>query len=256
MKYIKFFENFQNEEYPDVFNRKIQRGSKLNADEYIDDPSQRNVDIGISDNIDDYQFFMKNWKNLGIPDPTKSVHMYFRPKNNINKYGSTYDVFPLKGSKFGFTTNINGVGDFYFGDLENKMHNWKLNHIGYGEKVSKYQLDLIEKGIVGVLDYEDLVKMSEESGETLHIWTESKCLMKKFIHPSQIEKQKRISDRLENKSPIKDSFSIGPLKLGDFRERGLTDDNIRDFLRSHSRSVSNSSREESLNVLDNFKSSL
>ena len=83
MKYLKIFEEF-NDEFPDVFNGTLKRGVKIDKDEYIDDPKSRKVRIGDCDE-DHYREFLENYSKLGIPNPTKSVHMYFRGELN-DKY--------------------------------------------------------------------------------------------------------------------------------------------------------------------------
>ena len=169
MKYLKLFENFQSN-FPDVFNKTLIRGSRVDKDEFIDDPSQRTIHLGDAAHNKDYRKFMTSFTNYGIPDPTKSVHMFFRPKSKENdKYGSAFEIMPQEGAKFGFTKKITGGG---LGQLFFK--NWDELPI------VEYQQQLIDSGMVGYLSYEELIKMSKEEGDTLHVWTESPCLHKKI----------------------------------------------------------------------------
>ena len=68
-----------------------------------------------------------------------------------------------------FQTNI----EDYLNDYEDKNK--------YLEEITEYQKKLIDLDLVGILTYDELIKMSKEEGETLQVWTESPCLHKKVI---------------------------------------------------------------------------
>ena len=112
MKYLKLFEEFT-DNFPDVFNNSLIRGVKVDKDEYIDDPKSRNVRIGDS-NEDNYREFLFNYSRLGIPDPTKSVHMYFKPSGDLmgmlDHFGRTYNIIPQEGATFGFNKELRNGG--------------------------------------------------------------------------------------------------------------------------------------------------
>jgi hypothetical protein len=113
MKYLKFFEYFNQSEFPDVFGEKLLRGVRIDKDEYIDDPDKRSVRIGTMEN-DDYRAFLKNYTKLGLQDPTRSVHFYLNPTQEetgvMGYYGNTYRVLPEKDAKFSFCKELRNGG--------------------------------------------------------------------------------------------------------------------------------------------------
>jgi hypothetical protein len=78
--------------------------------------------------------------------------------------------------------------------------------------------------------------MSKESGDTLHVWTESPCLHKKI------------------KKETKDNT---PFKSGsdeDFTDRGINDQMREKFYMKHGREVWDLPREKALKILDEWVS--
>ena len=198
MNHIKLFEEFS-DKFPDLFNGALLRGvrtfnGKVDREEYIDDPKSRKISIGQSDDVD-YREFLSNFSKLGIPDPTKSIHMYFRPNLEIsqmvNYYGNTYDIIPQEGSTFGFNKELRngGLGSTWWfqertlkdflNKSTSKFTDYYDNKDKFIEDITKYQQILIDGGVVGKLTYEELIKMSKEDGDTLQVWTEYPCLHKK-----------------------------------------------------------------------------
>ena len=179
MRYIKLFEEFT-DNFPDVFNNSLLRGVKIDKDEYIDDPKSRKVSIGSSDD-DDYREFLSNYSKLGIPDPVKSIHMYFKPGSSqremLNYYGKAFNVIPQEGATFGFNKELRNGGlgstwwfvertakDFLSKDVASKYSNgYEFPHYDeskdlFIESITKYQKDLIEGDVVGKLTYDELMK--------------------------------------------------------------------------------------------------
>jgi hypothetical protein len=224
MKHLKLFEDFQSN-FPDVFNKTLIRGSRFDQEEYVDDPSQRKVHLGDMWYDEGYRKFMTNWSTeFNIPDPTKSVHMFFRPTdNNYEKFGNAFEILPQEGARFGFTKQIGsgGLGQLFF-------KNWDELPI------VEYQQGLIDSGMVGSLTYDELIKMSKESGDTLHVWTDSPCLHKKIKKEPTIYKSEPI------------------LKPEHFTERGMDNQMKAQFYKEHGKEVRDLPREEALKVLDEF----
>ena len=224
MKYLKLFESFQSN-FPNVFNKTLVRGSKVDKDEYLDDPSQRKVHLGDMSYDENYRKFMTNWSTeFGIPDPTKSVHMFFRPTdNNYDRFGTAFEIIPQEGARFGFTKQIGsgGLGQLFF-------NNWDYLPI------VEYQQQLIDSGMVGSFTYDELIRQSKESGDTLHVWTESPCLHKKIK---------------------KETKANTPFKSGsdeDFTDRGINDQMREKFYMKHGREVWDLPREKALKILDEW----
>jgi hypothetical protein len=201
MKYLKLFEEFTHN-FPDVFNNSLLRGVNIDKDEYIDNPKSRTVNTGPSSD-NDYKEFLINYSKLGIPDPTKSVHMYFKPgasqREMINYYGKAYNVIPEEGALFGFNKELRNGGlgstwwfvertakDFLSKDIASQYSNgYEFPHYEedkeiFIEAITKYQKDLIHAGVVGKLTYDELMKMSEKEGDPLQVWTEAPCLHRKI----------------------------------------------------------------------------
>ena len=226
MKYLKLFENFQSN-FPDVFNKTLVRGSRVDKDEFIDDPSQRTIHLGDYSYDKDYRQFMTSFTKYGIPDPTKSIHMFFRPKSSeFDKYGNAFEIIPQEGAKFGFTKKITGggLGSLFF-------DNW------YRIPIDEYQQSLVDSGMVGFFTYDEIIRQSKESGDTLHVWTESPCLHKRIIK--------------ETKAPT--AYKSEPnLSDGDFSMRGM-DNKMRGlFYKENGKLVRDLPREEALRVLDEW----
>ena len=241
MKYLKLFEEFT-DKFPDVFNNSLLRGVKIDKDEYIDDPKSRKVSIGNS-NDDDYREFLSNYSKLGIPDPVKSIHMYFKPGSSqremLNYHGKVFNVIPQEGATFGFNKELRNGGlgstwwfvertakDFLSKDVASKYSNgYEFPHYDedkdlFIEAITKYQKDLIEGGVVGKLTYDELMKMSKEEGEPLQVWTESPCLLRR------VEKDEK--DKKEPK-PYKNEPL---LTRSDFENIGVTSEQIPQFYQS------------------------
>ena len=229
MKYLKLFENFQSN-FPDVFNKTLIRGSRVDKDEFIDDPSQRKVHLGDYSYDKDYRQFMTSFTNYGIPDPTKSVHMFFRPTdNNYDRFGTAFEIIPQEGARFGFTKQIDsgGLGQLFF-------KNWD------DLPIVEYQQQLIDSGMVGSFTYDEIIRQSKESGDTLHVWTESPCLHKK------IKKEKKA---YKNEPLLKDE---------DFTDRGMDNQMRASFYKEYGREVrdlpnyAKYPRREALKILDDW----
>ena len=112
MKYLKLFENYISD-FPDVFGSSLIRGVKIDKEEYIDDPKSRKISTGNS-NDEDYVAFLENYKNLGLQDPTKSIHFYLKPTDKsidmMSYYGNEYRILPRKDAKFSFNKELIGGG--------------------------------------------------------------------------------------------------------------------------------------------------
>jgi hypothetical protein len=225
MKYLKLFDSFQSN-FPDVFNKTLVRGSRVDKDEFIDDPSQRTIHLGDYSYDKDYRQFMTSFTKYGIPDPTKSIHMFFRPKSSeFEKFGVPFEIIPQEGAKFGFTKQIGsgGLGQLFF-------KNWDELPI------VEYQQQLIDSGMVGSFTYDEIIKQSKESGDTLHVWTESPCLHKKIKKEPTAYKSEPI------------------LKDEHFIERGIDNQMKAKFYKEHGKEVRDLPREEALKILDGWVS--
>ena len=181
--------------------------------------------------------------NYVIPDPTKSVHMYFRPELSNDRYGNQYDIIPKKDAVFGFCKHLkygNGtLGNTYFGvnritkeyfneDIDifdDYFTDYYEDESKYLEEVTEYQKKIIDIGLVGVLTYDELIKMSKEEGETLQVWTESPCLHKKILKP------------LKEPKPYK---SEPVLTDDDFKELGIDNNGRSEFYRQYGKEINNS----------------
>jgi hypothetical protein len=267
MKHLKLFEEFS-DNFPDVFNKSLIRGVKVDKEEYIDDPRSRNVRIGSSDD-EDYREFLFNYSRLGIPDPTKSVHMYFNPSgfslNQLDNFGKTYNVIPQEGATFGFNKELRNGGlgstfwfvertakDFLSKDVASKYSNgYEFPHYDedkdlFIESITKYQKDLIEGGVVGKLTYDELMKISQSDGEPLQVWTESPCLLRR------VEKVKKEPNPHKNE-PL--------LTRSDFENIGVASEQIPQFYQSEfgkkigrfKETSYDLRREESLKLLKSWK---
>lgn len=211
MRYLRLFENYSSLEYPDVFGDSLLRGVKIEKDEYIDDPKLRKVSIGSSDN-EDYVYFLNNYKNLGLQDPTKSVHFYLNPtqeqKSMIGYYGKSFKPIPEKNAKFSFNKELRngGLGSTWwfpervlgdFTNLSKDLIKKYSNSFGHSELyyenidefnrlMNEYQQILIDNGVVGNLTYDELLGLTGKS-EPMQIWTESSVLHKAY--PPKPDKQ-------------------------------------------------------------------
>ena len=241
MKYLKIFEDFNNE-YPDVFNGNLIRGVKIDKEEFIDDPKLRKVSSGACDD-EDYVSFINNYEKLGLPHPLKSVHMFFRPKRDVSVdyYGKTFDIIPQKGAIFGFNRALGGGGlgstwfsaqriaeNFlgidlkeYFDTKGNKDY-WEPPFTDYYEdkdkfyeEITKYQKMLIDAGVIGTITYEELVKMSKEEGETLQLWTESPCLHKlksKITKVPKDYKKEPVREKMRYLKAFNEAFNLNEIE--------------------------------------------
>lgn len=198
MKYLKIFENFDIN-FPDVFKNSLVRGVKIDKDEYIDDPKSRRVSTGVSTD-EEYINFLKNYKNVGLQDPTQSVHFYLNPTksqiNNLGWYGESYRVIPEKGAKFSFNIELRngGLGSTYFfigrtledfTDLNDKDFDsdWMKIYDGSElniDQLNDYQNFLIKNRVVGNLTYDELLELSKNSSQPMQIWTGDKVLHKRL----------------------------------------------------------------------------
>jgi hypothetical protein len=199
MKYLRLFESF---EFDDIFNDKLWRGLRLANDrsELIDDPSKRKVNLGSVSEYDPeyetYSFFLNRFTRFGIPNPTKSVHMVFGDDFGTIRmlYGNTFKVIPQTGSQFGYCRkkllledkrdyNLIGVGMIWYRSevigqylLGKKYPNFqKIPDQEARKYYDSYISDLIDRGVVGKMSYDELVRLSETSDDVLYIWTESPC---------------------------------------------------------------------------------
>ena len=266
MKYLKLFEEFSNN-FPDVFNNSLLRGVNIDKEEYIDDPKSRNVRIGSSDD-EDYREFLFNYSRLGIPDPTKSVHMYFNPSgltlNQLDNFGKSYNIIPQEGSTFGFNKELRNGGlgstwwfvrdivrDFLGKDSqEYRFPSYYENKDLFIKAITKYQKDLIDGGVVGKLTYDELLKMSKEEGKPLQVWTESPCL------------HKRVQKEVKDPKPYKNE---PVLTKSDFENLGISPEQIPQFYESDfGRKIKRFKeaapyelrREEALRLLNSWKESI
>jgi hypothetical protein len=238
MKYIKLFENFENHnEYPDVFGDFLIRGVKIDKDEYIDDPKLRNVSTGSSKD-EDYVSFLKNYKNIGLQDPTKSVHFYLNPNidqiKHLDWYGNSYKPIPSKDAKFSFNKELRngGLGSTWwfiertltdFLNMSDKDITkfltipklYRKNKSEFFKRVTEYQNLLVEGGVVGNLTYNELLDLAKEGGKNLQIWTENTVLHKKIEKKPKEPKEPRPykNEPLLTKSDFED-----PSKIADFYE--------------------------------------
>jgi hypothetical protein len=232
MRYLKKYKLFESvDNFPDVFNDTLIRGVKLDKDEFVDDPKTRKVSLGSSDD-EDYRAFIANYAKLGIPDPTESVHMYFKPTRDlfstIKYYGTSYRVIPEKGALFGFNKELRngGLGSTWFfydriskdflNKTVNKFPSFHDNKEEFIKAITDYQQDLIDGGVIGVLTYDELLKMSDKELDTLQVWTESPCLHKKYV-----SKPKEKDNKAYNNQPVltKDDFinlGVDPSRIPEF----------------------------------------
>jgi len=223
MKYLKLFESFQSN-FPDVFNKTLVRGSRLDKGEFIDDPSQRTIHLGDFSYDKDYRQFMTSFAKYGIPDPTKSIHMFFRPKSSeFEQFGVPFEIIPQEGAKFGFTKHIRngGLGYLYWQKEEDMS-------------MDEYQKSLVDSGLVGSFTYDEIIRQSKESGDTLHVWTESPCLHKRI---------KKEPTGYKSEPILKDEHFI---------ERGIDNQMRANFYKEHGKEVRDLPREEALKVLDEW----
>jgi|APSaa5957512535_1039671.scaffolds.fasta_scaffold62779_3 hypothetical protein len=202
MKHIRLFEKFYEDEFPDIFGNSLLRGVKVDKEEYIDDPKLRNVSTGQSMD-EDYVSFLNNYKNLGLQNPTKSIHFYLNPTESQTKYlswyGNPYKPIPNKDAKFSFSRELRngGLGSTWwfvertieeFLDIDNPLWSgyWDFpdmeeNKSDFLKEISNYQNLLIKGGVVGNLTYDELLDLSKKGESNLQIWTESSVLHKHII---------------------------------------------------------------------------
>ena len=265
MKYLKLFEEFT-DNFPDVFNNSLIRGVKVDKDEYIDDPKSRNVRIGDS-NEDNYREFLFNYSRLGIPDPTKSVHMYFKPSGDLMEmldyFGRTYNIIPQEGATFGFNKELRNGGlgstwwfvrrtvkDFLGKDSdEYRFPSYYENKDLFIKAITKYQKDLIAGGVVGKLTYDELLKMSKEEGKPLQVWTESPCLHKRVVKVKDPKPYK--SEPVLTKSDF-ENLGISPEQIPQFYESDFG----RKIKRFKEAAPYELRREEALRLLNSWKESI
>lgn len=230
MRYLKLFENFNEEQFPDVFGDSLIRGVKIDKEEYIDDPKLRKVSTG-SSLEEDYVDFLKNYKRVGLQDPTQSVHFILDPngenKKMLDWYGKAYKVIPEKNAKFSFNIELKngGLGSTYwfksrvlreFTDLndEDFNHDWEKSYDLDINGTTLYQKFLIKNGVVGNLTYDELLELSKSGSRTIQIWTESPVLHKRIIkEPKNPRPYKNIP--LLNKEDF-EVLSISSEKIGQF----------------------------------------
>jgi hypothetical protein len=275
MKYLKLFESFKYDEYPDVFGDSLLRGVKIDKEEYIDDPKLRNVSIGASMD-EDYVSFLKNYKNIGLQDSTKSIHFYLNPTNDqiqyIGWYGNKYKPIPSKDAKFSFNKEMrNGglgstwwfmertlkdllhmsdedISKFFSGQYPNDLmyELYTKDKSEFIKKCSEYQKLLIEGGVIGNLTWDDLLDLAKEGTENLQIWTESPVLHKKIeTEPKEPRPHKNVP--LLTTSDFEDSNDIPDFYKSDFGKKLKRLQN--------SSSSFDMKREEALRLLKSWKNS-
>jgi hypothetical protein len=234
MKYLKLFEFFNQDVYPDIFGDSLLRGVKIDKEEYVDDPKLRNVSTGASSD-EDYVSFLKNYKNIGLQDPTKSVHFYLNPTDNqiefLGWYGNKYKPIPTKDAKFSFNkeqrngglgstwwfiertlTDFLNMSDKDITEFSKIPRLYKRNKSEFFKKVTEYQSLLVKAGVVGNLTYDELLDLAKEGSENLQIWTESPVLHKKF----QVDNKPREPRPYKNKPLLTKNDFEDPSKIPDF----------------------------------------
>ena len=212
MKWIKLFENFE-DNFPDVFGDSLLRGVKIDKQEYVDDPKTRKISTG-SSSEENYVNFLKNYKSLGLQDPTNSIHFYLNPTkkqiDDLYYYGFPIKVIPEKNAKFSFNLSLRngGLGSTYFfpvgilrefTNINDKDFNpdWELGFNTYFDYdvVSDYQRFLIKNGVVGNLTYDELLDLSKNGSRPMQIWTESRLLHKKITRTKILQERTFIEKR-------------------------------------------------------------
>lgn len=200
MKHLKKFN--ENSEFKNPFNDRLFRGVKNPpSDKYIDDPSKREIKIGFisewHDGYDQYKEYMNNFKNYGIPCPTKSVHMLCCTAKMMKKYsglfGEMHSVSPESGSKFGFCkfAGGGGIGDTWFKTniIYSKYFNERIKPLSdeidnpdYSKLCDKYVKKMIDNDIIGSMSYDELLEYcyKPKSDIITFIWTDSPCLIEKY----------------------------------------------------------------------------
>jgi hypothetical protein len=170
----------------------LLRGVKKDTYEYIDDPKSRRISTGNCSD-EDYVNFLKNFKKLGIQDPTKSIHAYLNPEKEqlgmIKYYGNTYRVFPKESDIFSFCNVFRngGLGStWFFPERFDSNLNRGFDDMYYKNKdkffeiISNYQEKLINMGVIGNLTYEELIELSKKK-YPLQLWTENPLLHRRII---------------------------------------------------------------------------
>jgi hypothetical protein len=100
--------------------------------------------------------------------------------------------------------------------------------------MDEYQKSLVDSGLVGSFTYDEIIRQSKESGDTLHVWTESPCLHKKIKKETKAYKSEPI------------------LKDEHFIERGIDNQMKAKFYKEHGKEVRDLPREEALKILDEW----
>jgi hypothetical protein len=264
MRYLKLFEDFNQEQFPDVFDDALVRGVKIDKEEYIDDPKLRIVSTGNSSEKN-YVDFLKNYKSLGLQDPTQSIHFYLDPngelKSTLDWYGNAYKVIPQIGAKFSFNIVLlnGGLGTTYFfkssvlrkfTDLSDKDFNpdWEKNVDLDGNETTLYQKFLIKNKVVGNLTYDELLELSKSGNRPMQIWTESSVLHKKITKEPKERKPYKNKPLLTKEDFEK--LGVLPQKIGEFYQSDFN----KNIKRLQDRLIENPSkfdlfREEALRLL-------
>jgi hypothetical protein len=239
MKYLRLFENYSSLEFPDVFGDSLLRGVRIDKEEYIDDPKLRRVSIGDSNN-EDYNYFLNNYKKLGLQNPTKSVHFVLNSnvyKFNTNRYGNPYKPIPEKNAKFSFNKELRngGLGSTWWHvegvlrDFTNlskddiEKYDKSFGHYDlyydnideFNRLMNEYQKILIDNGVVGNLSYDELLDLANNSDETLQIWTESPVLHKMIKYDTEKKPNSYKNKPILTKQDFVD-LDIDPRLIGDF----------------------------------------
>lgn len=272
MRWLKLFENFQ-DDFPDVFGESLLRGVKIDKEEYIDDPKNRKISTGQSSE-ENYLNFLKNYKSVGLQDPTKSIHFYLNPtKNqidNLSFYGYPFNVIPEKNAEFSFSIELRngGLGSTYFfpisilkefTDTDDRDFNpdWKNGFdvdFDYSS-VSDYQKFLIKNGVVGNLTYEELLDLAKKGSQSMQIWTESRVLHKRIVKSPKepkVYKKEPLLKREDFEKVQLNSKDIGLFYSSDFGKNIKRLENIL----MQKPNLYSDLREEALQVLKKYKSSL
>ena len=140
------------------------------------------------------------------------IHNTFRLHNEdiLLNYRSCYSIFFNFGNLI--STCLGNSGTY----CVNKFPSFHDNKEEFIKAITDYQQDLIDGGVIGVLTYDELLKMSDKELDTLQVWTESPCLHKKYV-----SKPEEKDNKAYNNQPVltKDDFinlGVDPSRIPEF----------------------------------------